>query len=216
MQDLPILYSFIRCPYAMRARYALVYSNIKCILREVDLKNKPIELLKVSPKGTVPVLHLPNGKVIDQSLDIIHHALQQNDPQGISIIDAEDQSVIDRLIDKNDKVFAPLLNKYKYFTRHPEETQSSYREQIELHFLQQMNTQLELFPYLIGQKPSVADIAIFPFIRQFTLVDPDWSLSLHYKSLANWLEKFTKDPSFEIIMQKNLPWFLGDPEIIYP
>ena len=79
-----------------------------------------------------------------------------------------------------------------------------------------MNTQLELFPYLIGQKLSVADIAIFPFIRQFTLVDPNWSLSLHYKSLATWLEKFTKDPSFEIIMQKNLPWFLGDPEIIYP
>jgi len=215
MQNIPILYSFIRCPYAMRARYTLVYSNIKCILREVDLKNKPDALLKASPKGTVPVLHLPDGQIIDQSLDIIYYALKQNDPQGIGNIDPEDQSVIDRLIDKNDKVFAPLLNKYKYFTRHPEETQSSYREQIELHFLQQMNTQLELFPYLIGQKLSVADIAIFPFIRQFTLVDPDWSLSLHYKSLAAWLEKFTKDPSFEIIMQKNLPWVPGDPEIIF-
>lgn len=216
MQNLPILYSFIRCPYAMRARYALAYSNIKCTLREVDLKNKPAQLLKVSPKGTVPVLLLQDDAVIDQSLDIIYYALNQNDPQNISNIDAEDQSVIDQLIDKNDKVFAPLLTKYKYFNRHPEETQSSYREQIELHFLQQMNTQLELFPYLIGQKLSAADIAIFPFIRQFTLVDPNWSLSSHYKFLNLWLEKFTNDPIFEIVMQKNLPWVQGDPEIIYP
>ena len=215
MQNLPILYSFVRCPYAMRARFALVYSNIKCALIEVDLKNKPEELLKTSPKGTVPVLYLPSGQVIDQSIDIINYALSQNDPDAICNVEPDDQKIIDRLTNKNDTIFAPLLNKYKYFNRHPEESQSSYREQIEIHFLQQMNTQLELFPYLIGQKLSVADIAIFPFIRQFTHVDPSWPLDMHYKSLATWLERFTKAPSFEIIMQKNTPWVPGDPEVIF-
>ncbi len=216
MQNLPILYSFSRCPYAIRARFALLYSDIKCTLREVDLKNKPEELLKTSPKGTVPVLHLPDGRVIDQSLDIIDYALRQNDPDAIRDVEPNDQKIVDRLVTKNDTVFAPLLNKYKYFDRHPEESQNSYREQIEIHFLQQMNTQLELFPYLTGKKLSVADIAIFPFIRQFTHVDPSWPLEKHYKFLAEWLERFTKAPSFEIIMQKNNPWSLGDPDIIFP
>ena len=216
MQNLPILYSFVRCPYAIRARFALAYSNIKYILREVDLKNKPLELLKASPKGTVPVLHLSNGHVIDQSLDIIEYALKQNDPGGINNVDVEDQKIVNRLIERNDKIFVPILNKYKYFTRYPQETQSSYREQIELHFLQPMSTQLKLFPYLIGQKLSVADIAIFPFIRQFTLVDPNWSLELYYSSLATWLKKFIEDPYFKIIMQKSPPWSVSDAEIIFP
>lgn len=216
MQNLPILYSFVRCPYAIRARFALAYSNIKCILREVDLKNKPMELLEASPKGTVPVLHLSNGHVIDQSLTIIEYALKQNDPGGVNNVDVEDQKIVNRLIDKNDKVFAPLLNKYKYFNRYPEELQSSYKKQIETQFLQQMNSQLELFPYLIGQKLSVADIAIFPFIRQFTLVDSNWPFKLHYSFIAAWLEKFTEDPLFETIMQKNLHWSPGDSEIIFP
>jgi len=137
MQQLPILYSFVRCPYALRARVALAYSNIKCILREVDLKNKPLELLKVSPKGTVPVLQLPTGQIIEQSLEIIYYSLAQNDPLGISNISANDQTLADELIEKNDKIFVPLLNKYKYFDRYPEETQATYRKQIELQFLGQ-------------------------------------------------------------------------------
>jgi glutathione S-transferase len=216
MQQLPILYSFVRCPYALRARISLAYSNIKCILREVDLRNKPPELLKISPKGTVPVLQLPTGQIIEQSLEIIYYSLMQNDPLGINNLNAKDRKTVDELIEKNDTTFVPLLNKYKYFDRYPEDTQASYREQIECHFLRQMDTQLELSPYLLGQKVSAADIAVFPFIRQFALVDPDWFFASNYRFLIIWLERFIKNPSFEMIMQKNLPWAPNSPEVIFP
>lgn len=216
VQDLPILYSFVRCPYAMRARFALAYSNIQCILREVDLKNKPSELLKISAKGTVPVLHLPTGKIIDQSLDIIYHSININDPEGINAANKEEQDIIDQLIAKNDKEFIPLLNKYKYFPRFPEHSQLFYRQQIEEVFLLNINKILENSPYLSNNKMSIADIAIFPFIRQFANVDPEWFLTSNFKSLLKWLDSLTTHPIFKQIMIKYTPWKKEEEPVFFP
>ena len=133
--SLPILYSFRRCPYAMRARMALHYSNINCILREVDLKNKPSAMLEISPKGTVPVLQLPDGRLIEESLEIIYYSLDQNDPEGLNNLSSETTLKARHLIEKNDMEFVGILRKYKYFERYPENTQVSYRNQAEELFL---------------------------------------------------------------------------------
>jgi glutathione S-transferase len=217
MENLPILYSFVRCPYAMRARIALTYSDIKCYLREVDLKNKPQELLTASAKGTVPVLQLTSGEVIDQSLDIIRYAVKQNDPLEIQNIEGSTAySNIDDLISKNDKIFIPLLSKYKYFGRYPGHSQLDYRNQACDLFLNELDNILSQNTYLMGNKLSVANIAIIPFIRQFALVDEDWFYGSNYKYLINWLVEFTNSPLFNKIMQKNSPWIAGDAEIIFP
>ena len=211
-KSLPILYSFRRCPYAMRARMALHYASIKCMLREVSLKNKPQSMLDISPKGTVPVLLLQDGVVIDESLDIIHYALAQNDPEGINQTNNEQ---VNQLIARNDTEFAKLLRMYKYFDRHPENTQKEYRQQIELEFLENYEQMLGEKQFLLSTK-SIADIAILPFIRQFAYVDEDWFFTSKYKNLINWLNMFTMSESFEhIIMAKHTPWQRNDEDVIF-
>jgi len=126
---LPILYSFRRCPYAMRARLAIAYSGIKLELREIVLRNKPEEMLAISPKGTVPVLQLPSGEVIDESIDIMRWALAQHDPNdwySEPYIPA-----IESLITQNDESFKPWLDRYKYADRYPEQSETYYRNQCE-------------------------------------------------------------------------------------
>lgn len=214
-QELPILYSFRRCPYAMRARMALHYSEINCELREVSLKNKSDALINISPKATVPVMHLPDGTIIDESLDIIHYAISQNDPEGISNVSKNLQEQIDELIAINDSEFALLLRKYKYFEKHPEESQESYRKKIEANFLTKYEMMLDGNKFLFGKR-SIADIAILPFIRQFAFVDEEWFFNSSYKNLINWLNMALESDVFEnIILAKHNPWKKGDEPVYF-
>jgi glutathione S-transferase len=197
----------------MRARLALHYSNIQCVIREVDLKNKPASLITISPKGTVPVLQLPEGRVIEESLDIMHYAVEQHDPEQLSLsYNLSAKSIISA----NDTKFVKLLHRYKYFDKYPEETQTEYRTQAEELFLIRYETMLQNNQFLLGKK-SLADLAILPFIRQFALVDKDWFFSSKYTNIISWLNGFIKNESFEaIIMAKYLPWKKGDDNIFFP
>jgi len=200
VSNLPILYSFRRCPYAIRARYALAHKNITYILREVDLKNKPEAMLDISPKGSVPVMLLPDGTVIDESLDIISYAWSVN--------------VSSELIKHYDNDFTPLLKKYKYFEHHPEHTQNYYRTQIESNFLTKINTILEKHHYLTGDTLTPDDIAIIPFIRQFVFVDKEWFDDSDYTYIKNWLYSIINTAIFDSVMQKFSPWKEEDNEIV--
>lgn len=214
-ESLPILYSFRRCPYAMRARIALHYSGVNCELREVSLRNKPDALLAESPKGTVPVLLLSDGSIIDESMDVIHYAVAENDPENISDVSAKVKLEIDNVILSNDKDFALLLRKYKYFEKYPEETQEEYRQQIESGFLAKYDQMLDGNKFLFGKK-SIADFAILPFIRQFAFAEEDWFFTSKYKNIITWLNNYIESDVFEdIILAKHAPWKEGDQPIYF-
>lgn len=195
---LPILYSYRRCPYAMRARMAIWAANIQVEVREVSLRDKPAHLLQISPKGTVPVLQLPDGTVLEQSLDIMHWALTQNNPQGW--LNA-DRDAVNALITINDGAFKQALDRYKYPDRYPGHPQTFYREQGE-QFLQRLETALQQHASLLGDSASMADVAIFPFIRQFSAVDAEWFASSSYPKLRVWLAGWLESPLFAEVMQK--------------
>jgi len=219
---LPVLYSFRRCPYAMRARMALLYSSIDLELREVVLKHKPASMLAASPKGTVPVLLLPGSllpgsllpgsllpgsQVLDQSRDIMHWALAIDDPQ--QWLNEELVESINQLIDYNDNQFKTHLDHYKYWERYPAESQQFYRGQGEL-FLIDLEQHLSRHRYLLAGKISMADIALFPFIRQFAFVDKVWFDQAPYPKLKIWLQEFLQSPLFLAAMKKRPPWQEGD------
>lgn len=194
----PILYSYRRCPYAMRARMALKYAGIDVEIREISLREKPASMLAVSPKGTVPVLVLPTGVVLEQSLDIMHWALTQHDGDGWLDVDLVQAK---RLIDESDGTFKFALDRYKYPERYPEHPQQFYRTQGEV-FLQRLEGQLSKHHYLLGNSISIADIAIFPFIRQFAAVDAAWFAEGNYPNLRAWLVGLVGSTLFDRIMQK--------------
>jgi glutathione S-transferase len=213
--ELPILYSFRRCPYAMRARLAVSYAGIPVALREVVLKYKPDAMLAASPKGTVPVLVLPNGRVVDESLDIMHWALAQNDPDNWSLQgNAAAQAHAAELIATNDGAFKRALDRYKYADRHPEQPAEAYRKQGEA-FLQTLEARLAEHPYLLRNAPSIADMAIFPFIRQFAHVDKAWFEQAGYPRLLQWLETFLSAPLFTGIMHKYPAWQPDDAVTVF-
>ena len=195
---LPILYSYRRCPYAMRARMALWAAEIELEIREISLREKPAHLLQISPKGTVPVLQLPDGRVLEQSLDIMQWALARNDPQGWLSADHE---AVNALITINDGDFKKALDRYKYPDRYPEHAQAFYREQGEL-FLQKLEAALKQHAYLLGETASMADVAIFPFIRQFAAVDAAWFAGSEYVKLRSWLDGWLESALFTQVMQK--------------
>jgi glutathione S-transferase len=195
---LPILYSYRRCPYAMRARMALWAAQIEVEVREVSLRQKPQHLLQISPKGTVPVLQLEDGVVLEQSLDIMQWALQKSDPQGWLNADHE---AINRLIAFNDGDFKKALDRYKYPERYPEQAQQFYRQQGE-QFLQVLETALAQHAFLLGGAASMADVAIFPFIRQFAAVDTEWFAASPYPQLRVWLAGWLDSALFAEVMQK--------------
>lgn len=182
----------------MRARMALHQADITVEIREVSLRNKPQHLLAVSPKGTVPVLVLPNQHVIEQSLDIMHWALRQHDAQGWLAADETDTA---QLIHANDTTFKQALDGYKYPERYPTFSVFHFRQQGEV-FLQGLEARLNAHAYLFGGQPSLADIAIFPFIRQFAAVDSEWFASASYPQLQAWLNGWVNSGLFERIMQK--------------
>lgn len=194
----PILYSYRRCPYAMRARMALKYANIAVEIREISLRDKPAHLLQVSPKGTVPVLVLNHGQVIEQSLEIMHWALNQQDAP---IWLAQDETLTSALILENDTSFKAALDRYKYPERYPEQSQQQYREAGEV-FLQRLEHLLQSHDYLLANQVSLADIAIFPFIRQFAAVDSAWFEASVYRRLCVWLKALTSSQLFASIMEK--------------
>lgn len=207
--NLPILYSFRRCPYAIRARLAIKYSKIIVELREVLLAEKPKEMLSCSAKGTVPVLQLMNGAVIDESLDIMKWALQYNDPENWIPENVEEIKVTQQLIDINDNEFKQHLDHYKYADRFPEQSMEYYRNQAES-FLRILEDKLNQNEFLIADKISLADVAIFPFIRQFVYVDKNWFDQSDYKKLQLWLEYFLTLDLFESVMGKYPRWQSGE------
>jgi len=202
MSAIPLLYSFRRCPYAMRARMALRYSRLPLEIHEVSLKAKPSEMLRLSPKGTVPVLVLADGTVIDESLDIIRWALTQNDPDDwLMQGNSQKAQLAETLIEENDGPFKQSLDRYKYSIRFPEQPREVYRAQGES-FLARLEALLSDKPYLCRDTCSYADIGIFPFVRQFALADEAWFAQSSYPMLRHWLEGLISSPLFIQIMEK--------------
>ena len=198
----PILYSFRRCPYAIRARMSLNYAGIAVEHREIILRDKPREMLLISPKGTVPVLQLPSGEVLEQSLDIMQWALSINDSDNWLAEDAGSKAKIDQLIEANDHQFKQQLDRYKYPDRYPDSLQLEYRQAAET-FLQQLEAHLGQHDYLCSAQQSLADVDIFPFVRQFARVDLDWFANASYPRLYQWLYNFENSPQFTNIMQRH-------------
>ncbi|CRM68888.1 glutaredoxin 2 [Pseudomonas sp. 37 R 15] len=192
-----LLYSFRRCPYAMRARLALRYSGVPVEIIEVSLKAKPAQMLALSPKGTVPVLSL-GGRVIEESLEIMQWALAQHDPDDWLL--QGDPAVL-ALIAENDQVFKHHLNRYKYAERYPEQPMEHYRAEGEV-FLQKLEDLLAEREYLLAERMSLADAAVVPFVRQFAHVDREWFAGAPYPRLQVWLQRFLESPLFIAVMAK--------------
>lgn len=198
----PILYSFRRCPYAMRARLAIADAGQSVLLREVVLRSKPAEMLEVSPKGTVPVMVMPDGVVIEQSFEIMEWAYEES---------LDETSLA--LVARNDGPFKQALDRYKYADRYPEFSQQHYREQGE-EFLAELEGLLS--PNLSGADMGFVDYAIVPFVRQFAGVDEDWFASAPYPRVRDWLTRFVNSELFENVMGKYPQWLAGDREPIFP
>ncbi|MEW9855346.1 glutathione S-transferase [Novosphingobium sp. M1R2S20] len=194
----PVLYSFRRCPYAMRARMALAVSGTQYELREVKLRDKPAAMLAASPKGTVPVLVLADGTVIDESLDIMRWALANRDPEGW--LERDDRA----LVAANDGAFKHDLDRYKYPERHGSEP-LVHRER-GLAFLRQLDAQLAGGGQLCGEKRGLADAAIMPFVRQFAAVDREWFDQQPLAHLQLWLANHIASDLFDTIMIRQAPW----------
>ncbi|MFO6422464.1 glutathione S-transferase [Motilimonas sp. KMU-193] len=207
-----ILYSFRRCPYAMRARLAIAASGQRVQLREIVLKHKPPEMLAISPKGTIPVLQLESGAVIDESLDIMLWALQQEDPLGLLKVSLNDDMA---LIKQNDQDFKPWLDKYKYADRHPELSQADYLANA-CEFIAQLESGLTEHRYLTGKQLSLADLAIAPFIRQFAMVDSKWFETAPYPLVRNWLNSMISSELFKSIMKKYPTWLESGQAFSFP
>ncbi|MBP47739.1 MAG: glutathione S-transferase [Myxococcales bacterium] len=207
--SLPLLYSFRRCPYAMRARLALWVSGTRCELREVVLRDKPPSLLEYSPKATVPVLVLESGEVIDESLDVMLWALRRSDPQTWLSPSTGDMEAMLSLIESNDKEFKHHLDRYKYADRYDDVDPAFHRTQAE-RFLSRLEARLSEHPCLFGSTMSLADAAIGPFIRQFANTNRQWFDSSPYPRLKDWLERFIQWPLFLSVMRKYPQWHQGD------
>ncbi|KTB66631.1 glutathione S-transferase [Pseudomonas allii] len=192
-----LLYSFRRCPYAIRARLALRYSGVPVQIIEVSLKAKPAEMLALSPKGTVPVLSV-DGQVIEESLEIMQWALAQHDPGDWLL---QDDPAVLALIAENDQGFKYHLDRYKYADRYPEHPMEHYRAEGEV-FLQKLEGLLAERAYLLAEHPSLADMALAPFVRQFAHVDREWFAGTPYQRLQAWLQRVLTSPLFIAVMTK--------------
>lgn len=195
---------------------ALEYAGVQCQLREVHLKNKPASMLEYSPKGTVPILVLATGEVIDESLDIITFALLQSDPQNIMANEQGIEKQVHDAITRADNEFIKLVSRYKYFERFPEKSQDEYLQQLEGQFLDEYETQLSKHGYIVSNKETRADMAIIPFMRQFAYVDKEYLPNSKYKSINKWLQQYISTANFETVMQKHLPWQEGDKITVFP
>jgi glutathione S-transferase len=208
---LPILYSFRRCPYAMRARLALLASGTSCELREVKLSAKPMALREVSAKATVPVLVQPDGAVIDQSIDIMRWSLDQSDPAGW--LGRDDPT----LLAANDGPFKRDLDGYKYPDRMAADgpaIATAHRD-AGMAFLHKLNVRLAVTAQLCGAIPGIADMAIMPFVRQFAATDRAWFDVQPLPHLQAWLADHLKSALFAAAMVRLPPWQVGDPPVVF-
>jgi glutathione S-transferase len=205
---LPILYSFRRCPFAMRARLALLVSGQVCELREVALRSKPGSLLQASPKGTVPVLVLQTGEVLEQSRDIMHWALERNDPLGWRASNADEAQAMETLVNACDSHFKQALDRTKYPQRYPDEDSASHRAVAET-WLQALEDKLSLSPWLFGAQARWADMAILPFVRQFAGIDTQRWQAYAWPHLQQWLAQWQASSLFAAIMVQHAPWQEG-------
>lgn len=212
---LPILYSFRRCPFAMRARLALLASGTRCELREVVLRDKPAALRDASPKATVPVLVDVDGVVIDQSLDIMRWALARHDPhRWLSPAHGTLDEML-ALIATGDGAFKQALDRYKYPNRFEGVDALQQRRQGGL-FLDALEGRLRTSRHLFGDAPALADLAIAPFVRQFAQVDAVWFAAAPWPSVQTWLSALTGSPMWTAVMAKLAPWQPGDVAVIFP
>ncbi|PHQ85983.1 MAG: glutathione S-transferase [Thalassobium sp.] len=210
MANLPILWTFRRCPYAMRARLAIQSAGVQVDLREILLRDKPAAFLASSPKGTVPVID--TGKtVIEESRDVMVWALGQNDPEGW--LDMPPAGHV--LIDRCDGPFKTALDHTKYAVRYPDLDTAVERVKA-AHFLHDLNDRLGDQPYLFGPSPKLADMAIAPFVRQFANIDHAWFDAQPWPNLIRWLDAFLTSDAFVSIMTKNPPWQAGQDTVHFP
>lgn len=202
----PILYSLQQCPYAMRARMALLMARKKVLLRAIVTKDKPAEMLAVSPKGTVPILLFSDGTVIDESLDIMIWALKQNDPDDLLYSQSPEiyPQMLD-LINDCDHQFRTNLSAYKYNKRYHLADEIILRTQCEV-FIKQLESLLQKQDYIMGDKLSLVDLAILPFVRQFASVDKKWFRQSGYPLLSDWLAKRLQSLLFTKTMEKFSLW----------
>lgn len=202
---LPILYSLQHCPYAMRARLGILAAHQQVMLRAIVMKNKPDEMLAVSPKGTVPVLVLPDSTVIDESLDIMIWAFQQHDPDDLlHKAHPDNLSAMTKLIQHNDQVFKPQLEIYKKAKRFHLETELAERQKCEV-FITELEDRLSK-GHFVGQKPGLIDYALLPFVRQFSRVNRAWFIQANYPKLRSWLDTHQQSRIYSKAMAKFPLW----------
>lgn len=212
---LPVLYSFRRCPYAMRARLALAASGQACELREVVLRNKPQGLLQASPKATVPVLVLPDGQVLDQSLDIMLWALEQNDPGDWLQPSQGGRADMLACIDACDGPFKQALDRCKYPDRYPAADTGAERTKAAA-WLETLESRLRSQSHLFGAHATLADMAIAPFVRQFAAIDAYWWAAQPWPGLQGWLARWQASSLFETVMCKLPAWVDGTQGVRFP
>lgn len=222
---LPILYSFRRCPYAMRARLALAVSGQVCELREVVLREKPQALLEASPKATVPVLQLASGEVLEHSLDIMLWALRQHDPECWLTPENSSLQAMQALIAANDGPFKQALDRYKYPHRfmaeqpEPGDAVTQFAEQHRdsaAQWLMTLQNQLASHDWLFGNTACLADMALLPFVRQFAHTDAAWFAAQPWPALAGWLARWESGALLAQVMAKYPAWQTGQPAIFFP
>ena len=204
--NLPILYSLQHCPYAMRARLGILLAQQSVLIRAVVTKNKPAEMLAISPKGTVPVLIIDKATIIDESIQIMLWALKLNDPQNL--LQAQDSSKLDAMLEliwRNDKEFKPNLEVYKLARRFHKESEVADRHSCE-DFVAELEKKLENGLYLMGNQATLADYALLPFVRQFARVDRKWYLQSPYPGLRDWLNRHLQMPLYTKAMAKYPLW----------
>ena len=210
--ELSILYSFRRCPYAMRARLALQRADIKSELREVVLRDRPEHMMEISPKGTVPVMLLQDGTLLEESLDIMDYAAEKIDSVCWK---KENIQNFDEMISKLDGEFKHNLDRYKYPNRYDDVDSIQHRD-ANIPFLQMIDDLLASNEFLSGEEMGILDCAIFPFIRQFANHDRDWFDNLPLQRLLKWLDDCLSSEEFKIVMKKYKQWTPDQDVVIWP
>jgi len=193
----------------------LAYTGIRVELRDILLKDKPADMVAASPKATVPVLKCNDGRVLEESFDIMLWALNQRDPDGWLPDDENLCKKIFALVEENDGPFKANLDQYKYHVRFPDSPRESYRD-AGAEFLQKLDSLLTRNNYLVSDRITFADIAIFPFIRQFANSDRDWFDAAPYPYLQKWLENFLSSEQFSYVMKKRPIWQDGASGPVFP
>ena len=201
----PILYTFRRCPYAIRTRLAIKASQIFVELREIELKNKPYDFLKISPKGTVPVLITCSGDILEESLDIVYWALKINDPHHLLSQCKLTHKEFDGILSLLEDQFKPNLDKYKYPNRYLNINKNLHRDK-NLEFLQMLENLLKGSQYINCSHLTIIDYLIFPFIRQYRNVDEKWFDCLNFPFLKMWLYDLMNSNDFLSVMKKYKIW----------